>query len=326
MIPLTDAESIQVNTYAQVLRGGGVVAFPTETVYGLGASARNPAAVKRIFELKGRPEDNPLIVHVSTYAMVLEFAAEIPENARVLMQKFWPGPLTLIFDKRKEVLDLITGGLSSVAIRMPDNNLALALLNAAGPLVAPSANKSGRPSPTKAEHVTHDFGGVLPVFDGGKCNIGLESTVLDVRQEPFRILRPGSVTANLINQKTGLFVMDSLQEVITEDPMTIPESPGTKYTHYAPDTPVRWMTDEECAGNHRNDILYLRIKFKEACKKDNVICFDNNLEQMARELYDWFRRSDDTDCSEVAIEPFEVSSDNTLSVALYNRISKAIKK
>lgn len=322
---LTDAESIQVNTYAHVLRGGGVVAFPTETVYGLGGSARNPTAVHRIFSLKGRPSDNPLIVHVSTYAMVLEFAAEIPDLARILMQKFWPGPLTLVFDKRKEVLDLISGGLSSVAIRMPDNPLALALIDAAGPLVAPSANKSGRPSPTKAEHVVHDFGSQIPVFNGGSCVIGLESTVLDVRSEPFRILRPGSISASMIMQRTGLIILEASNDSVTLQ-SEIPVSPGTKYTHYAPDTPVRWMTDDECRGNLSKDVLYLVHTLSVNEQTDFIVHFHNDLERMARELYDWFRRSDDTDCNEIAIEPLDAAADKALGIALINRISKAIKR
>jgi L-threonylcarbamoyladenylate synthase len=324
---LTDAESIQVSTYAQVLRSGGVVAFPTETVYGLGGSARNPGSVTRIFELKGRPSDNPLIVHVSTYAMVLEFAAEIPDNARILMQKFWPGPLTLVFDKRKEVLDLITGGLNSVAIRMPDNELALALIDASGPLVAPSANKSGRPSPTKASHVVSDFAGKIPVFNGGDCSIGLESTVLDVRQEPYRILRPGSITSTTINQRTGLIVIDYDPSVsaLTEESI-VAVSPGMKYTHYAPDTPVRWMTADECGGSLKNDVLYLTYNSITDEKSEFIVCFNNDLERMAKELYDWFRRSDDTDCSEIAIEPIDVAENSNFAKALINRISKAIKR
>lgn len=318
---INDITRIQVGTYAQILKGGGVVAFPTETVYGLGASAVNPAAVLRVFELKGRPADNPLIVHVSTYAMLVEFAAEIPTKSRILMQKFWPGPLTLVFEKRKEVLDMITGGLSSVAVRMPDHEMALALLDASGPLVAPSANVSGRPSPTKAEHVHDDFANSVPVLDGGDCIVGLESTVLDVRSEPFRILRPGSITAQMIKDKTGLDVVEA-ESTISEDMQ--PLSPGMKYTHYAPDTPIRWMTSEEEIDE---SVLYLVLD-STGLPKDlkNVVDFSGDKNRFGKELYDWFRRSDKTSYSEVAIQPFDASEKNDLAKALNNRISKAIKK
>ncbi|MCH8494981.1 MAG: threonylcarbamoyl-AMP synthase [Balneolales bacterium] len=321
---INDITRIQVGTYAQILKGGGVVAFPTETVYGLGASAVNPAAVLRIFELKGRPADNPLIVHVSTYAMLVEFAAEIPAKSRILMQKFWPGPLTLVFEKRKEVLDMITGGLSSVAIRMPDHEMALALLDASGPLVAPSANVSGRPSPTKAEHVHDDFGNSVPVLDGGDCIVGLESTVLDVRSEPFRILRPGSITAQMIKDKTGLVVVEA--DIMPSEDMQ-PLSPGMKYTHYAPDTPIRWMTSEEMSGNIDEAVLYLILNSSGLTKEmKNVIDFKDDMNRLGKELYDWFRRSDKTAYNEVAIQPLDVSEKNDLAKALNNRISKAIKK
>ena len=318
---INDITRIQVGTYAQILKGGGVVAFPTETVYGLGASAVNPAAVLRVFELKGRPADNPLIVHVSTYAMLVEFAAEIPANSRILMQKFWPGPLTLVFEKRKEVLDMITGGLSSVAIRMPNHEMALALIDASGPLVAPSANVSGRPSPTKAEHVQDDFASSVPVLDGGDCSVGLESTVLDVRSEPFRILRPGSITAQMIKDRTGLDVVES--DIMPSEDMQ-PLSPGMKYTHYAPDTPIRWMKSDEIIDE---TVLYLVLNSSELpAGAKNVIDFKGDMNRLGKELYDWFRRSDKTSYNEVAIQPFGATEKNDLAKALNNRISKAIKK
>jgi L-threonylcarbamoyladenylate synthase len=325
MIVLTDAAKIQVSTYAQILRGGGVVAFPTETVYGLGASAEQPTAISKVFDLKGRPTDNPLIVHVSTYGMLLQFAADIPSESRILMQKFWPGPLTLVFEKKNQVLDMITAGLSSVAVRMPDHDMALALIDISGPLVAPSANKSGKPSPTRASHVAEDFGRTVPILDGGDCVVGLESTVLDVRTSPFKILRPGCITPKMIFEKTGLVVEDN--SALEQDAIQ-PVSPGMKYTHYAPDTPVRWMNEAEVEMMLLSpEAMYLILDLPVLARRHaGVIHFDSDLDRFARELYDWFRQSDRSDYSEVAIQPLNHISNNELVIALKNRIQKAIKK
>jgi L-threonylcarbamoyladenylate synthase len=325
MNALTDAMKIQVSTYAQILKGGGVVAFPTETVYGLGASADKPTAIAKVFDLKGRPSDNPLIVHVSTYGMLLQYAADIPAESRILMQKFWPGPLTLIFEKKSQVLDMITAGLSSVAIRMPDHLMALSLIDLTGPLVAPSANKSGKPSPTRASHVTEDFGRTVPILDGGDCVVGLESTVLDVRASPFRILRPGIITPKMIFDKTGIIVQDGSA---SDSEAIVPSSPGMKYTHYAPDTPVRWMTDSEVEMMLLSpETMYLILDLPVMARRHSgVIHFDNDLNRFARELYDWFRQSDRSDYSEIAVQPLDKNTDNELVAALKNRIQKAIKK
>jgi L-threonylcarbamoyladenylate synthase len=322
MTELSDSLKWQVATYAEILKGGGVVAFPTETVYGLGASAWNPEAISKVFELKGRPADNPLIVHISSYAMLLQFAAEIPVDARMLMQKLWPGPLTLVFEKRKQVLDSISAGLPSVAIRMPDHALALRLIDAVGPLVAPSANKSGRPSPTNVGHVREDFGTDLPILDGGSCIVGLESTVVDVRTRPFRILRPGFISAKLIMERTGVFVEDFSE---SEGDVAKPVSPGMKYSHYAPETPVRWMTDGELSGVGLSDsALYLLHKNVNEFSGPNVINFNGDLVRYARELYDWFRRSDIQGNSEIVIQSLGDATNVELAKALNNRISKAI--
>jgi L-threonylcarbamoyladenylate synthase len=323
MFNLSEAVEIQIRTYSEILKGGGVVAFPTETVYGLGASVWNPAAVKKVFELKGRPSDNPLIVHISNYSQLVSLTAEIPEESRILMQKFWPGPLTLVFDKKSKVPDLVSGGLDSVAVRMPDHFYALKLINMTGPLVAPSANLSGKPSPTKAEHVTHDFGKQVPVLDGGTCAIGLESTVLDVRTTPFRILRPGRISAKMIQDRTGLVVLDFDAENNTEHVV----SPGVKYTHYAPNAEVRWMTSDELNGSTlKKDTLYLTLNpSKEVPKSGSkIILFDQNPDRLAAELYDWFRYSDLNNFNEIAIQPLSDYADNDITTALVNRIEKAI--
>ena len=225
-----------------VIRRGGLVAFPTETVYGLGADALNPVAVNRIFTVKSRPPDNPLIVHVHESREVEYITAEVPMIAHELMDAFWPGPLTLVLKRSGVVPDLTTGGLETVAVRMPKHPIALALIEAAGvPVAAPSANTSGRPSPTLAEHVLDDLAGsVEMIIDGGRSEIGVESTVLDVTCDPPRLLRPGGIGIEELRRIIG--------DVITEgEPTGVPRSPGMKYTHYAPEAKVVLVKGEEVA-------------------------------------------------------------------------------
>ncbi len=227
-----DKEAIQ--QAAGILINGGLVAFPTETVYGLGANALSETAVRRIYEAKGRPSDNPLIVHIAHREDVDRYATGISEKARELMAYFWPGPLTLIFKRRDNISDFITGGLDTVAIRLPENAVARALIAAADlPIAAPSANRSGRPSPTRAKHVIEDLDGrVEAIIDGGKALIGLESTVVDMTGEQPVILRPGSVTQKMLESIIGTVIVDpALTHAATDE---IPKSPGMKYKHYAP--------------------------------------------------------------------------------------------
>lgn len=205
------------------LADGNVVAFPTETVYGLGASAFHPEAIAKVFALKGRPSDNPLIVHISNLKQLEDLVEWYPEE---LAKLFWPGPLTLVLPKKASVPDCVSAGLPTIGVRMPDHPLALALIEAAGPLVAPSANLSGKPSATCAEHVRHDFGDAVYVLDGGTCEVGVESTVYKV--ETQTILRPGAITAEMLGAVS-----------IAQDDAERPESPGMKYRHYAPNARVR---------------------------------------------------------------------------------------
>ena len=221
-----------------ILNAGEVVAFPTETVYGLGAVATNDVAVKKIFEAKGRPSDNPLIVHVGTKEEVTIYIEHISEVAKQCMDLFWPGPLTLVMPAKPNVLARsVTAGLSTVGIRMPDHPVALTLLQQLEkPLAAPSANRSGKPSPTEAIHVLDDLGGYTPyILDGGSTGIGLESTVLDVTHEPPVILRPGGITKEMLEAKIGPVIQPTKIEQKLE---TTPKAPGMKYTHYAPNAPV----------------------------------------------------------------------------------------
>lgn len=216
----------------QVIRTGGLVAFPTETVYGLGANALNPDAVKGIFRAKGRPADNPLIVHIADISQVNDLAEDVTVPARRVMEVFWPGPLTVILPKKAAVPDEVTAGLNSVAIRMPGHPVALELIRTAGvPVAAPSANSSGKPSPTTAQHVLEDLAGKIDlVVDGGPCRVGLESTVLDMTSEVPTILRPGGITREELEGILGHIAESGSTDADAE----IPRSPGMKYTHYAP--------------------------------------------------------------------------------------------
>ena len=227
-----------ISRAAHILKQGGTVAFPTETVYGLGADALDPAAVRRIFEAKGRPADNPLIVHIASMDSLDKIATDIPPIAFELMDAFWPGPLTLVLKRRSAVPDITTGGLDTVAVRMPDNPVALALIKDAGtPLAAPSANTSGRPSPTTAGHVVSDLSGRIDaVIDGGAVEVGVESTVLDVTSDVPVILRPGGVGLEDIKKHVGEVVIGYTDQAVEEGEVV--RSPGMKYTHYSPETRV----------------------------------------------------------------------------------------
>ena len=216
-----------------IIRDGGLVAFPTETVYGLGADAMNERAVQRIFAAKERPSDNPLIVHVSNREMLEHVAIDVKEKAQHLIERFWPGPLTLVLERNSKVAPSVSAGLSTVAVRMPANTIALELLRAARtPIAAPSANSSGGPSPTLAEHVVEDLGGRIDmILDGGPTKIGIESTVLDVTVEPPVILRPGWITLEELTREIGAVESEALSDELRR-------SPGTRHRHYSPKAKV----------------------------------------------------------------------------------------
>jgi L-threonylcarbamoyladenylate synthase len=217
---------------AEVIRSGGLVAFPTETVYGLGANAYDEKAVIKIFEAKGRPQDNPLIVHVSSVEQVKDCVRSINETARLLIKEFWPGPLTLVMEKSDKIPYRITAGLDTVAVRMPSHPVATELIKCSGvPIVAPSANTSGKPSTTNAQHVIEDLSGKIDmILDAGSSEYGLESTVLDTTTETPTVLRPGGTTIEAIKKILGNVIYDTC---LLKDG-TAPRSPGMKYRHYAP--------------------------------------------------------------------------------------------
>jgi len=223
----------------EYLAGGQVVAFSTETVYGLGAWAMSPEGVSRIYEAKGRPSDNPLIVHVAPGFDLekMQIVRKVPETAKLLMERFWPGPLTLIMPKGEKVSARITGGLDTVAVRMPAHPVALQLIQTTGmPIVAPSANTSGRPSPTTAVHVFEDMNGRIPlIIDGGECQVGLESTILDLTGDTPMILRPGAITKEMLEEVLPKVLVDpAVAQAKSVGEKVVPKAPGMKYRHYAP--------------------------------------------------------------------------------------------
>ncbi len=241
---------------AQLIQNGALVAFPTETVYGLGANGMDGEAVNRIFEAKGRPNDNPLIMHVAKKSEARKLWAHVPKLAETLMDTFWPGPLTLIFNKADEVPYEVTAGLETVAVRMPSDKTARLLIQKAGvPIAAPSANRSGRPSPTTAQHVLADMDGRIPlILDGGPCKYGVESTVLSLVGEPT-ILRPGAVTREMLEAIIGpVRLAPSILNPLGE--REVAASPGMKYKHYAPDAEVHVVEGDPKPAAKRIRALY----------------------------------------------------------------------
>ena len=242
----------------EILRSGGTVIFPTETVYGLGANALDASAVRKIFAAKGRPSDNPLIVHIAELSMLPQLVREIPESAQKLIDAFWPGPLTLIFRKSDAIPTVVTGGMDTVAVRMPSQPAAKELLLTAGvPVAAPSANRSGLPSPTAFSHVKADMDGrVDAIIDGGDCRVGVESTVLDVSGTAPVLYRPGGITKEQIEELIGpIQVVTELKEGES------PKSPGLKYKHYAPHAPVQIL---------HGDLEQAKQYVKECCDRERV--------------------------------------------------------
>lgn len=264
---------------AEILRNGGLVAFPTETVYGLGANALDEAAAKKIYAAKGRPSDNPLIAHISSMEELPALVREIPEAGRKLAEKYWPGPLTMIFPKKDVVPYGTTGGLDTVAVRMPSDPVASRLIRLAGiPVAAPSANTSGRPSPTRAEHVIEDMDGKIEmILDGGQVGIGVESTIVDVSGPVPTLLRPGAVTLEMLRETLGQVEVDPVILGPVKGDMK-PKAPGMKYRHYAPKADMVLVE-----GAMEDVVAYINreaAKAMEAGKKVGIICT-----RESRELY-----------------------------------------
>lgn len=277
-----DIDKIEINKHAQLLKEGNTVIFPTETVYGLGANALDENAVKKIYEAKGRPSDNPLIVHIFSKDEVDSLAHSISDNAKVLMDKFWPGPLTMIFKKKNIVPQRTSGGLDTVAIRMPSHKIAREIIKQAGiPIAAPSANISGRPSPTKGEHVCSEMNGrVSGIIVGGDCNFGLESTVVDMTMDIPMILRPGSITKEQLEQEVGQVLVDPSLE--NKEDVLKAKAPGMKYTHYSPNGDVYIVNGEESSVIDKINTLIEENNKKNI--KSGVICLSKNKEKYNGEV------------------------------------------
>ena len=252
---------------AAILRRGGLLGIPTETVYGLGADALNEDAVRRIFEAKGRPQDNPLIIHVPSADWLERYCQNVPAAAYRLAEKFWPGPLTMILPRREIVPLRTTGGLETVGVRCPNHPVTLAIIEAAGvPIAAPSGNTSGRPSPTTAQHMMDDMAGKIDgIVDGGPCAVGVESTIIDLTCTPPRLLRPGGVTLEQLQDALGQVEVDpAVTRLMGAGEQ--PKAPGMKYRHYAPKAPVTVV-----AGEPKKAAEYIAAH---AAPEDGVICFD----------------------------------------------------
>ena len=261
-------EPSKIKEAAEVINRGGTVAFPTETVYGLGADALNPEAIRKVFKAKGRPSDNPMITHIASVNDLKLLAKRPSRSALALMDKFWPGPLTLILKKKKIVSEIVTGCLDTVAVRMPDNKIALSLIKKAGvPLVAPSANLSGKPSPTRAKDVAADLSEKVDlIIDGGKTRIGIESTVIDMTTSPPTLLRPGGLPVEEIERVIG-----SVQRLSAKHDKIPARSPGMKYRHYAPKAGMVIVEGDSEAV--QSDIRKLAGKSLKDGKKVGILAF-----------------------------------------------------
>jgi L-threonylcarbamoyladenylate synthase len=323
----TVSSSVQaIREAVDVLHAGGLVAFPTETVYGLGADALNERAVQKVFEAKGRPSDNPLIVHVASIENIQQFAIDVPEIAIQLAKKFWPGPLTLVMHRLLNVPDNVTADLGTVALRVPNHPLTLELLKSfEGGLVGPSANISGRPSPTSAHHVYHDLNGKIDlILDSGPTSIGVESTVLDVTCIPPIILRLGGLSVEEIEKEVG-------KVSLTSDKNALRRSPGTRYRHYAPKARVilfppsdrnefeRILQELKIRNMKIGAITYSK-NLEEIEQTSSHIRLESSLEHVARHLFRALREFDDLDVDVILIESVPLEG---LGAAIMDRLQKA---
>ena len=319
----------------EILKCGGLVAFPTETVYGLGANALNEDAAKKTYAAKGRPSDNPLIVHIADVEDLPIVARNISDKAKQLMEQFWPGPLTFIFEKQYIVPYGTTGGLNTVAVRMPTDEIARAVIRAGGGYIsAPSANTSGRPSPTSAEHVADDFDGKIDmIIDGGNVDIGLESTILDMTVEPPMILRPGAITKEMLEEVIGEVAVDAT--LLTEDTGDAPKAPGMKYRHYAPKAQlviVKGEVGETLKAIRQIAYEQTRLGFKVGiiASGETAEYYTNgivknigtrsNENSIAKNLYRVLREFDEEDVSYIYSEAFDGDG---IGSAIMNRLEKA---
>lgn len=318
-----------------ILKAGGLVAFPTETVYGLGGNALDPQASMKIYAAKGRPSDNPLIVHIAELEQLEKITTEIPEGARILAEKYWPGPLTMILPKADIVPRETTGGLDSVAVRFPSDRIAQELIKAGGGFVAaPSANTSGRPSPTMAEHVEEDLGDAIDmIIDGGQVGIGLESTIVDFTEDVPIVLRPGYISLEMLQETLGDVRMD--KGLLITDSSVHPKAPGMKYRHYAPKADlsiiegneedvvacINHLTDEAVAKGLKVGVI-ATDETKARYVHADVLSIGSREEEetIAHHLYEVLRDFDDDRVDVIYSEAFYTPK---MGQAIMNRLLKA---
>lgn len=319
----------------EILKQGGLVAFPTETVYGLGANALDEEAARKTYEAKGRPSDNPLIVHIADVEALDYIVLTVPEKAKRVMEQFWPGPLTMIFEKNEKVPYGTTGGLQTVAVRMPVNEIARQLIREGGGYIsAPSANTSGRPSPTSADHVAQDLCGKIDmILDGGSVEIGVESTILDMTVEPPMILRPGAITKEMLEEVVGEVTID--KAILSDNAKEAPKAPGMKYRHYAPKSPL--VIVEGKAEEAVEAIRQLACEQERAGKRVGIIATSETKElydvglvksigtredesSIAHNLYRVLREFDGEEVSCIYSEAFDTKG---IGNAIMNRLCKA---
>lgn len=315
----------------EILRAGGLVAFPTETVYGLGANALDEEAAKKIYAAKGRPSDNPLIIHIADMEHLNKIVKTIPEAARKLAEAYWPGPLTMIFEKSDCVPYGTTGGLDTVAVRMPSDTVAAELIRQGGGYIAaPSANTSGRPSPTTAQHVYEDMQGKIPmILDGGAVHIGLESTIVDLTTQMPTILRPGYITLRMVQEVLGKAEID--RGLIADDSTVKPKAPGMKYRHYAPKADLKIIEgpvekviayiNEQAEQPGRTGIICTE-ETRDRYPRGDVKCIGSRQEELsiASHLFAILRAFDEDGVERIYSESFETPG---LGQAIMNRLLKA---
>ena len=324
---------------SEILRNGGLVAFPTETVYGLGGDATDKEASKKIYAAKGRPSDNPLIVHIAKFSQLEDISKDLPENAKKLADAFWPGPLTMVVNKNNVIPYETTGGLDTVAVRMPNNPVALALIEESGCMIAaPSANTSGRPSPTKASHVYEDLSGKIEaILDGGSVDIGLESTIVDLTEDVVTILRPGYINMDMLREVVGEVRMDP--GIVYNDKGTTsgarPKAPGMRYKHYAPKgdltiisgeedivvATINQMTKEALDKGQRVGII-ATSESADRYKDGQVLVIGDRADEgsIAHNLYDILRQFDEIGVDVIYSESFATPK---MGQAIMNRLLKA---
>ena len=329
-IPCVAGYEREIEAAAVVIRRGGLLAIPTETVYGLGADALNEEAVRNIYEAKGRPSDNPLILHVPGPEWLERYCRQVPQMAYDLAEAFWPGPLTMILNRDPVVPDRTTGGLNTVGVRCPNHPVTLAIIDAAGtPVAAPSANLSGRPSCTNAPDVLEDMEGRIPaIVDGGPCQVGVESTILDLTVTPPQLLRPGGLPLEALEAVVGKITMDPTVTGMLKDGAQ-PKAPGMKYRHYAPHAKVTVLT-----GRGAVTAEYIR---QHCSAQSGVICFDEyaplfegleihllgpeaDKSAQARQVFDALRGFDHTKVTEIYAQ---CPDESGLGLAIGNRLKKA---